>query len=89
MLATSSFFIHGFCSYMNYCYKIKLIQCIGKLHVFSHDDDDNDYYQDDDDDDDDEVDNDDDDDEVDNADDDDDDDVNDDDDHVYTILIDN
>ena len=78
MLATSSFFIHGFCSYMSYCYKIKLIQCIGKLHVFSHDDDDNDYYQDDDDDDDDEVD---------NADDDDDDDVNDDDDHVHTILI--
>ena len=58
MLATSRFFIHGFCSYMNYCYKIKLIKCIGKLHVFSHDDDDNDYYQDDDDDD--EVDNDDD-----------------------------
>ena len=80
MLATSSFLIHGFCSYMSYCYKIKLIQCIGRLHVFSHDDDDNDYYQDDDDDDDD--------DEVDNADDDDDDDdVNDDDDHVYTILI--
>ena len=40
---------------MSYCYKIKLIQCIGKLHVFSHDDDDNDYYQDDDDDDDDDV----------------------------------
>ena len=81
MLATSRFFIHGFCSYMNYCYKIKLIQCIGKLHVFSHDDDDNDYYQDDDDDD----------------DNDDDDVINDDDDHgddddndnVYTILIDN
>ena len=36
------------CSYMSYCYKIKLIECIGKLHVFSHDDDDNDYYQDDD-----------------------------------------
>ena len=53
MLATSRFFIHGFCSYMNYCYKIKLIKCIGKLHVFSHDNDDNDYYQDDDDDDDD------------------------------------
>ena len=65
MLATSRFFIHGFCSYMNYCYKIKLIKCIGKLHVFSHDDDDNDYYQDDD-----EVDNDDDDDDVFNDDDD-------------------
>ena len=88
MLATSRFFIHGFCSYMNYCYKIKLIQRIGKLHVFSHDNHDTDYYQDDDGDD--EVDNDDD-------DEDDDDDVNDDDDHgddddnehVYTILIDN
>ena len=83
MLATSSFFIHGFCSYMSYCYKIKLIQCIGKLHVFSHDDDDNDHYQDDDKDDDEEE--------------EEDDDVNDDDDHgddddndnVYTILIDN